>query len=191
MLTITVPGVQSWNEVTETFVTSNDAVLNLEHSLVSLSKWEARFEKPFLSGEDKSTEEVFGYFNAMSLDGDIDPEVLGRLTQENVQSINQYIESKMTATWFRETEKPRGFNSEVITSEIMYHWIVALNIDWQAQYWHLNRLITLVKTINEKNKAASDTKRRAPTSGELADRQALMAKRRAESEARRQQGGVE
>jgi len=191
MLTITVPGTQSWDEVTETFVTTDDAVLNLEHSLVSLSKWEARFEKPFLSGGDKTTEEVLGYFNAMSLDGDIHPDVLSRVTEDNVRSINQYIESKMTATWFRETEQPRGFNQEVITSEIIYHWIVALEIDWQAQHWHLNRLITLVKTINEKNKAASDNKRRAPTSGELADRQALMAKRRAEAEARRNQGGGE
>jgi hypothetical protein len=73
---------------------------------------------------------------------------------------------------------------------VIYHWIVALNISWEAQYWHLNRLITLVKTINEKNKQASDTKRKAPTSGELADRRALMAKRRAEAEARKAQEGV-
>ena len=89
----------------------------------------------------------------------------------------------MTATWFRETDQPRGYNSEAITAEIIYHWIVALQLDWEVQNWHLNRLITLVKTINEKNKAASDTKRKAPTSAQMADRRALMAKRRAESEA--------
>lgn len=184
MLTITVPGVESFDNDNSVFVRTEDVVLQLEHSLVSLSKWESKYEKPFLSGGDeKTSEEIYGYVNAMSLEGDIPDDVLIRLTEENLKTINQYIESKMTATWFRETDKPRGFNSEVVTSEVIYHWIVALQIDWEAQYWHLNRLITLVKTINEKNKAAADTKKKAPTSGELADRRSLMEKRRAESAA--------
>lgn len=183
MLTITVPGAESFDDNTQTFVRTGEAVLNLEHSLVSLSKWESRFEKPFLSGDEKTDDELRGYISAMSLDGDISPEVLYRLTNENYQSINQYIESKMTATWFRETGETRGHAYEVVTAEVIYNWMVALQIDWECQYWHLNRLITLVKTINEKNKAASDTKRKAPTSSELADRRALMAKRRAESAA--------
>ncbi|QCG77515.1 hypothetical protein SEA_DIZZYRUDY_18 [Microbacterium phage DizzyRudy] len=184
MLTITVPGVESFDDDNQIFVRTEAAELKLEHSLVSLSKWESRYEKPFLSGEEKTDDEIRGYVNAMSLDGDISLEVLHRLTGDNFRDINQYIESKMTATWFRETDQPRGFNPDVVTAEVIYHWIVALQIDWESQYWHLNRLITLVKTINEKNKAASDTKRKAPTSGQMSDRRALMEKRRAEAAAR-------
>lgn len=184
MLTVTVPGTESFDDDNQIFVKTPATELQLEHSLISLSKWESKYEKPFLSGDKKSTEEVLGYINAMSLTGEIPLEVLYRLTDENLQAINAYIESKMTATWFRETEQPRGFNSETVTAEVIYHWIVALGIDWSCQEWHLNRLITLVKTINEKNKAASDTKRKAPTSAQLADRRALMEKRRAESAAR-------
>lgn len=178
---ITVPGVESFDDVNQIFVKTDDVVLELEHSLVSLSKWESQYEKPFLSGDEKTTDEVIGYFRAMSLRGDIPDEVIARLTRENQEAINRYIESKMTATWFRETNQPRGYNSEVVTAEIIYHWVVALQLDWEVQNWHLNRLITLVKTINEKNKAASDTKKRPLTTQALAERRSLMEKRRAEA----------
>lgn len=189
MLTLIVPGVESFDDDTQTFVRTDDVVLKLEHSLISLSKWESKYEKPFLTGDSKTTEEVYGYINAMSLEGEIPDDVFLRLTQESLTAINTYIEAKMTATWFRQTDQPRGFNSEAVTAEIIYHWIVALAIDWECQHWHLNRLITLVKTINEKNKAASDGKKKAPTSGEMADRRALMEKRRAEAAARAAQNG--
>lgn len=179
MLTITVPGVESFNDETEEFVTTDDTELHLEHSLVSLSKWESKWEKPFLTGDTKSTEEVLDYFNCMSIDGKIPEEVLARITDENIKAINEYIEAKMTATWFREVPGARPGAREVITAEIIYHWITALQLDWECQFWHLNRLITLVKTINEKNKAASDTKKKAPTSSDLANRRALMEQRRA------------
>lgn len=183
MLTITIPGVESFNNSTQMFVTTDDVQLTLEHSLVSLSKWESKWEKPFLSDEKKTTEEVYSYIQCMTLEGNSSMEVLLRITDANQRDINDYIESKMTATWFRENAAPRIGRPEVVTAEIIYHWIVALQIDWECQYWHLNRLITLVKTINEKNKAASDTKRKAPTSADLANRRALMDQRRAASAA--------
>ncbi len=184
MLKLIVAGVESFDDSNQTFVKPDDVELSLEHSLVSLSKWESKYEKPFLGGSEMSTEEVLGYVQAMSLQGDIPEEVLYRLTNENFLTVNRYIEAKMTATWFRETTQPRGYNPDVVTSEVIYHWIVALQIDWETQNWHLNRLITLVKTINEKNKAASDSKKnKAPTSAQMADRRALMEKRRAEAAA--------
>lgn len=186
MLTIIVPGVESFDDDRQIFVRTDDVSLKLEHSLVSLSKWESKYEKPFLNGDPKTSEEIYGYVQAMSLEGEIPDEVLLRLNEESFAAINQYIESKMTATWFRQTEQPRGYNSETVTSEIIYHWIVALQLDWEVQYWHLNRLITLVKTVNEKNKAASDTKRKAPTSSQMADRRALMVQRRAQAAAARE-----
>lgn len=183
MLTLTVAGVESFDDDNQVFLRTEDTVLELEHSLLSLSKWESKWEKPFLTGESKTTEEVYGYVQAMSLRGDIPLEVLYRLSEQDFQTINQYIEAKMTATWFRETTQPRGYNTDAVTAEIIYHWIVALQIDWSVENWHLNRLITLVKTINEKNKEASDTKKKAPTSSDLANRRSLMAKRRAEAAA--------
>jgi len=180
MLTLTVPGVESFNDETQEFVTTDDTVLHLEHSLVSLSKWESKWEKPFLTGDSKTTEEVLDYFRFMSIDdGGIPEDVLYRFTDENVHAINEYIEAKMTATWFRDDTARRPGVPEIITAEIIYHWMTALQIDWECQFWHLNRLITLVKTINEKNKAASDTKKKAPTSSDLANRRALMEQRRA------------
>lgn len=181
MLIITISGVESFDDATQSFVQPNDTVLNLEHSLVSLSKWEAKWEKPFLTGDSKTSEEVYGYVNAMSLTGDIPIDALHRLTEDNLLSINKYIEAKMTATWFLETPQLKSSNQDVVTAEVIYHWMVALQIDWECQNWHLNRLITLVKTINEKNKAASDTKKKAPTSSDLADRRSLMDKRRSEA----------
>lgn len=183
MLTLTVAGVESFNDETEEFLTTGDVVLRLEHSLLSLSKWESKWEKPFLGGDDKTSDEIYSYFQMMSLEGEIPLDVLYRLTEKDFAQINEYIESKMTATWFRNENQPRGFNSEVVTAEIIYHWIAALELDWRVETWHLNRLITLVKTINEKNKAASDTKKKAPTSSDLANRRALMEKRRAASAA--------
>lgn len=187
MLSIKVPGVESFDDVNQVFVTTDDTVLELEHSLVSLSKWESRYEKPFLSSEEKTTEEVYGYVQAMSLRGEIPPEVLFRLTEQNQADINQYIEAKMTATWFNEANARRSFNAPAVTAEVIYHWLVGLQIPWEAEHWHLNRLITLVKTINEKNKENTD-KKKAPTTSDLADRHAIMERRRAEAAARAKEG---
>lgn len=178
MLTLVVPAVESFDDVKQVFVEVEATTIQLEHSLLSLSKWESKHEKPFLSGDTKTTEEVFSYVSAMSLSGDLHPEVLNRLNDEHFLAINEYIEAKMTATWFNEQGQVASYNAPVVTAEVIYHWLVALNIPWEAERWHLNRLITLVKTINEKNKEASDTKKKAPTSQDLANRRALMDQRR-------------
>lgn len=187
MLTITVPGVESWDDDLEEFVTTDSTVLQLEHSLVSLSKWESKWEKPFLADNQKSTEETIDYISSMSLQGDIPVEVISRLTDENVAAINSYIESKMTATWFNEAVAKKGArNTEAVTAEIIYHWMVALQIPFECENWHLNRLITLVKVVNEKNAAAADAQKKAPpTSAQLADRRRLNEQRRAEAAAAR------
>lgn len=189
MLKLIVLGDETWNRETQTFDITPSVELQLEHSLVSLSKWESQHEKPFLRREQKTAEEVYSYMQAMSLQGDIPQEVLNRLSEQNLVDFNEYLNAKQTATWFNEPAmKAQNRNSSEITAEIIYHWMVALDINWEAQYWHLNRLITLVKTINEKNKEASDTKRKSLTSDQLADRRSVMEKRRAEEEARRKGG---
>lgn len=151
MLTIVVPAAELFDEVKQKFIKSPKVVLELEHSLVSISKWEAIWEKPFLKPEERTVEETISYIQAMSLDPDAPSEVFGRLTNENVMAINSYIDAKMTATWFREDPMAPKRPQEIITSELIYYWLVALNIPFECQHWHLNRLLTLVRVCNEKN----------------------------------------
>lgn len=152
MLSITVRGEESFDDSTQQFVYTDDFILELEHSLVSLSKWEETFEKPFLADTEKTDEETFAYIKAMVITPNVPPEVFDRLTNENIIEINEYLGKKMTATWFSEmpgAPKPRA--KEVITAEVIYYWMIAMTIPSEYQYWHLNKLLTLIKVCNEKN----------------------------------------
>ena len=148
MLTITVVLAEHFNQETNEF-SIESFQLELEHSLSSLSKWESEFEKPFLGTEQKTPEEVLAYFKMMTLTPDVPPEVFHKLSEKNIVEINAYIDKKMTATWFREI--PNGPKArEVITAELVYYWMTQFNIPWETQYWHLNKLFTLIRVCNEK-----------------------------------------
>ena len=151
MLPLIIPALESWDSSKEEFVLlAKEETLELEHSLVSLSKWESKWGKPFLSKQEKTTDETIDYIKCMTLTPNVDPDIYARLTSRNYKQINDYIEAPMTATTFSSERRGRG-SSEIITSELIYYWMIALNIPFECQYWHLNRLLTLIKVCNVKN----------------------------------------
>lgn len=162
MLQVTIPASEYFNERTGEFHAIRETTLQLEHSLVSVSKWESKWRKPFLGTTEKSAEECIDYVRCMTITQHVDPLVYQFLTPENFQEINAYIEAPMTATTFSERENKR-FNREVVTAEIIYYWMVALNIPFECQKWHLNKLIALVRVCNIKNTPQKKMSRREVT----------------------------
>lgn len=149
MLRIVIPGQELWDEEKQEFINTKEQVLQLEHSLISLSKWEAKWCKVFLSKQEKTAEETIDYIKCMTITPNVDPEVYTRLTKENIKEIEDYIAAPMTATYFSSNDgKP---SHEQVTSELIYYWMIALTIPFECEKWHLNRLLTLIKVCNIKN----------------------------------------
>lgn len=175
MLRIIIEGDESFNNETQTFETINDVVIDLEHSLISLSKWESEYQKPFLSSGVKTSEEIFGYLKVMVVTPNVDLDALYRCSQKDIEKIQKYIDSSQSATTFGMMPERRG-PGEVITSELIYYWMVSLNIPFDCQYWHLNRLFSLIRIYNIKNSKSKKMPR-----NEIAQRnRELNAKRKAE-----------
>jgi hypothetical protein len=150
MLKITIPATEFFDESIQEFVNTKPQELQLEHSLVSLSKWESKWCVPFLSKTDKTTEQTLDYIKCMTITQNVDPLVYQGLTQEIIDLVTAYIDLPMTATTFP-NDKSRGTNREIVTAEIIYYWMIALTIPFECQKWHLNKLLTLVNVCNLKN----------------------------------------
>lgn len=150
MLSITVPEREIYDEEKNEFIKIPRMNLKLEHSLVSISKWEAKYKVPFISNKyQKTQEQIMDYIKFMTITQNVDDLVYLGLTNENIKEISDYIEDPMTASWVNDDKKSR--NNEAVTSELIYWWMTALQIPWEAQKWHLNRLLMLIRIGNIKN----------------------------------------
>ena len=176
MLTIIIEEQEVFDEETNEFGTVESVVLHLEHSLISLSKWESFYQKPFLAPNDKkSSEEILAYIQAMIVDEGVDSNVIYRCSQENLVSIQEYIDSSQSATTFGMMPERRG-PGEVITSELVYYWMTAFQIPFSCETWHINRLFSLIRICGIKNEKPQKMSR-----NEMAMRnRELNAQRRAE-----------
>lgn len=180
MLRVAVPEVEYYDEVKNEFVKLDGCTLQLEHSLVSISKWESKWNKPFLGKTEKTREESIDYIRCMTVSpSDVDPRLYYALPKKAIESIHKYIEAPMTATWFNERNKHKAPPRKVITSEVIYSWMIALEIPFECQKWHLNRLLTLIHVCDINNN---------PQKGGLKGKE-LMKQNRALNAARRAKSG--
>lgn len=150
MLQVTIPSAEYFDEKTNEFITVKAQTLQLEHSLISISKWESKWCKPFLGKEEKTVEEVQDYIRCMTINQNVDPLVYKAIPLPVYEQIREYINAPMTATWFNNRNGNRP-NRKVITSELIYYWMIAQNIPMECEKWHLNRLFVLIRVCSEKN----------------------------------------
>lgn len=164
MLRIQVPlEPEKWDEKNEMFIIPETRTLQLEHSLVSISKWESKWAVPFYAKRDKTTEEVIDYIKCMTITQNVKDEIYDYLTKSNISEILSYIEAPMTATTFHK-KMHTAPNRETVTSELIYHWMIELGIPMECQKWHINRLLTLVEVRNRKLQPPKKTNKRELTS---------------------------
>lgn len=152
MLRLIIPPIELWDEKKEEFISFKGSELVLEHSLVSISKWESTHHKPFMTKDELTIEETLDYIRCMTITQNVNPIVYKCLTNEQILHIKEYINDPMTATTFSDNGSGNGpVRNHVITSEVIYADMIMLNIPLKCEKWHLNRLLTLIKTVNIKN----------------------------------------
>lgn len=150
MLKIQVKGRELFDEETLTFISAKDTVLQLEHSLISLAKWESKWHKPFLNNEQKTEEEMRDYIRCMTITQNVDPDVYYCMSEENLLEIKRYMEDPMTATWFNDKNNPKS-RQKAVTAELIYYWMITLGVPLEWEKRHLNRLLTLIRVCNNEN----------------------------------------
>ena len=170
MLQISIPAQEYFDERTEEFINVRAHTIQLEHSLISISKWEAKCCKPFLGKDEKTEEETLDYIRCMTITQNVDPMAYNAIPLEELERVKEYIHAPMTATWFNDRNKMPP-SRRVITSELIYYWMSANSIPFECEKWHFNRLLTLIRICGEKNQP--------PKKMSKQDRRNLMAQRRA------------
>lgn len=191
MLKIVIQSKEHYDEERNLFFRfpAKDTVLTLEHSLLSISKWEEKWHRPFLNDEQLTEEQTLDYIRCMCVNpssDSIDMMLLLNMSPENIKDINDYIDNKMTATFFNDDKKKKS-GKRTITNELIYYWMTAYQIPFSCEKWHLNKLLTLIKVCNAETEAANNSakakanpkKPKRMSSSEIASRDALNAKRKA------------
>lgn len=189
MLTITIPENELFDEATNRFVHVKASTIQMEHSLVSVRKWESKWHIPFFIKDNKTEKQLLDYYKCMTITQHVNPYVYLVLTDENIKEIWDYIGDPMTATWFHETKR-NGSNS-IITAEKIYYYMLECRIPFDCEKWHLNQLMTLIRVCGEMN----DPKNKKKNTGKMSRSEfAAMAKTRSELNAKRlaeiQNGGM-
>lgn len=187
MLTLHIHTQEGWDENKQQFIPPFDTTISLEHSLVSLSKWESKWHKPFIENNGKSQktqEEIIDYIKCMTITQNVNPIVYNLLTQENLKEINDYVGDTMTATWFNEYKGKDNKNTytpnrETITSELIYYWMIYYDIPFECQKWHLNRLLTLIRICSLKEQQNNGKQSKMSKRDILSQNAALNKARRA------------
>lgn len=159
MLELDISAHEFYDEATNEFVTTKPAHLELEHSLISISKWESKWCKPFLTDDPKNHDEILSYIHCMTINK-VDPKVYFLLTKADIDCVSKYIDAPMSATWFgkksqKSNRAPSRIQQKVVTSEVIYYWMFSLSIPKECERWHINRLMTLIHVFEEKNKTAN------------------------------------
>ena len=151
---------------------TSGGTLNLEHSLISVSKWESKFHRSFVKRPPNNSDELLEYIRCMVV-SESKPGLIEHLSPANFEAIDEYIHDPMTATYMRDRPDSGG-GGDVITSELIYYWMIQLNIPFECQHWHFKRLMTLIKLTNAKNNSSKVNPKRM-----AAQNRALNAKRKA------------
>ena len=173
MFKLTISVGEQWDESKEEFIPAKEQTLQLEHSLVSLSKWEAKWHKPFLETLEMTREESLDYIKCMTITQNVDPDIYKYIGPTELAEVRKYIDDPMTATTFSKQQNAKR-NKRIITAELIYYWMIAQNIPMECQKWHLNRLMTLIRVCSAENEPPTKKSKR-----EIAnDYAALNAERR-------------
>ena len=149
MIQLVVPDLEIYDEGKSVFIIQKGQIIQVEHSLVSIAKWESKWNKPFLTNKPKTVEETLDYIRCMTITQNVLPYIYSHITNEIVNQVSEYIARPMSATWF--TNEDNTPSKEIITSEIIYYSMIAYNIPFECQKWHLNRLLTLIRVCKKKN----------------------------------------
>ena len=159
MLTIIVPESELYDEKKNEFIQIKEQILVLEHSLVSIAKWESKWKKSYLSSKNKTRDEVVDYIRCMTITKNVNPIIYKAIGAEAMEAIQKYINDPMTATYFYEDDRKQS-NREIVTAEVVYYWMISLGIPMECQKWHFNRLITLIRVCDLKTNTGKKMSRR-------------------------------
>ena len=176
MLRITIPSRELFDERTYTFTSIKGQTIQLEHSLVSLAKWESKWKKPYMSPRPKTEEEFIDYIRCMTITQNVDRDIYYGLTKENIGEIVTYIEDPMSARVISSRTNP-GAKKNTVTAELLYYFMFSFNIPKECEKWHLNRLLNLIDLFSVKNQTG---KKKRVTRDDMIERRMLNEQRKAE-----------